>query len=235
MNTAELFDKSWAFNLEERLERSPSFTEEQFTITGKAAAAYGGKRNRDWWFDHGPKMIDNWVNWRKEHGWILWETPDGEPAIELELNIILPGDIPVKMVIDRIFVLPSGLLAPVDLKTGSRMPEFPEQLGLYATGMELAYGPEFRPQWGFYWDAQKGTHGQPQPLDMYTPQYLSALYSEAIAGINAGSFLAKPANSCQNWCGQSRHCAAVGGAEAHIYDPALNGKQLTLTVKGEMQ
>lgn len=220
LDTRALFLSAWTEELEKRLKESPSFTTDQFTVTGKASAQYGGKRGLSWWEDHGPSLVDNWVEWRKSTRWPLWETPDGAPGIELELNVTLPGDIPVKMFLDRVFVLPSGAIGVVDLKTG-RLPETPEQLGLYATGMELTYGIAHRPHFGYWWDANKGVHVGPFDLDMYTPNYFSVMYREAVSGINAGSFLPKPANACGRWCGVARACAAVGGAEAHKYDPLL--------------
>ena len=207
-DATELFQQGWAAAVEKNLEHSPNYTVDQYTVTGRAAAAYGGKRNLQWWMDNGPGMVQAWIDWRDNHqDWHIWETPDNVLAIELELRIELPGEIIVKGFIDRIMVTPAGQLAPLDIKTG-RTPEVAEQLGLYATGLELTYGEMFRPSWGYWWDAQKGSHSNPMMLDMYTPQYLGERYAEVIRGINAGVFVAKPANSCFNWCGVSHACPA---------------------------
>ena len=231
----DLFKLAWEAHTSERQFYSPSFTPDQYIVTGKASAQYGGKRNGAWWLDNGPVMVEKYRTWRQETGWDLWETEPGvAPAIELELNFRLPGDIPIKAFIDRVFVLPTGELAVVDIKTGSRMPEWPEQLGLYATGLEIQYG--IRPTYGYYWDAHKGTHGLPLTLDMYTADYLAALYQDAIRGINSNSFIPKPANACHNWCGQARNCAAVNGEDAHKNDPLLiAGTNLTVAVAEENQ
>lgn len=218
LDTKALFREAWDEEVKKRREQSPSFDLGDYTVTGRAAAAYGGKKNHEWWHDNGPGLVNNWIEWRKTTRWDIWETPEGNPAVELELNVTLPGDIPVKMFIDRVFVLPSGQSAVVDLKTG-RLPETPEQPGLYATGIELQWGAAYRPQWGFFWDAQKGTHGQPLSLDRYTPGFFAEMYRAAINGINAGAFLPSPANACKNWCGVSRYCHAVGGPEAVGVDP----------------
>lgn len=218
LDTASIFHAAWDSEVAKRQEQSPSFKPEDYTATGRAAASYGGKRNADWWYDNGPGLVDNWVEWRKRTKWPIWETPAGETAIELQLNITLPQDIPVKMFIDRVFVLPSGEFGVVDLKSG-RLPETEEQLGLYATGIELTYGAAYRPTWGFFWDAQKGDHGKPLNLTRWTPALFAEMYKGAIAGINAGCFLPSPANNCKNWCGVSRHCHAVNGPEAAGVDP----------------
>lgn len=205
------FAKAWDEEVAKRLEQSPSYQLEDFVATGRASAEYGGKRNVQWWLDNGPAMVQRWIDWRQKNEWAMWETPEGTPAIELELRVILPGELPVKMFLDRIMVTPAGQLVVVDIKTG-RQPETPEQLGLYALGIEQTYGEMFRPDWGYFWDAQKGTHTQPQALGRYTADYFAEDYHMAVAGINAGVFLAKPQNNCRNWCGVAKFCKAVGGS-----------------------
>lgn len=211
---AEKFAEAWAEEVADRQERSPSFSPEDYTATGRAGKEYGGKRNTQWWLDNGPQMVQDWIDWRQETNWALWETPDGRPGVELEFLFQLPGlGLPIKAFIDRVFVLPTGELAILDLKTG-RSPETAEQLGLYRVAIGMAYGVEYAPTWGYFWSPGGKGHGQPLDLSMYTPDYFVPLYNQAIAGINAGAFLPIPANNCKNWCGVARFCAAVGGAEA---------------------
>ena len=221
IDTQAMWDEAWDAECAKRKEQSPSFDLADYTVTGRAAAKYGGKRSAEWWHDNGPLLVQNWIDWRKKTRWEIWETPEGNPGIELELNIVLPGDIPVKMFIDRMFVTPVGELAVVDLKSG-RTPETPEQLGLYATGIELTWGAQYRPTWGFWWDANKGEHSTPMDLTMFTPDYFSRLYRGAIDGINAGSFIPQPANACKNWCGVADYCAAVNGPKGKGVDPLLS-------------
>lgn len=216
------FLKAWDAKVTENLERSPSYKVEDFVVTGRAPAPYG-RRNLDWWRDKGPGLVESYVEWRKQTRWDLWELPDeGKPAIEWKFAITLPGDLPVIGFVDRIFVTPVGEIVVVDIKTGSRMPEVPEQLGLYATAVELIYGKQYRPSWGFFWDANKGTHSAPLNLDMYDASYLGNAYQDVVRGISAGSFPAKPANRCVDWCSVSQFCAAVGGAKAAGVDPLLS-------------
>jgi hypothetical protein len=211
-NPKDLFLEGWRQALEKNKEYSPSYTVDQYTLTGRASAAYGGKRNIDWWMDNGPVMVQSWIDWRLQHqDWHIWEDPDGVPGIELEFLVTLPNGIAVKGFIDRAMVTPAGQLAPLDIKTG-RTPETAEQLGLYATFLELTHGQMFRPDWGYWWDAQKGSHSTPMALSDYTVEYFEERYSSAIAGMNAGCFLAKPANNCRNWCGVAQFCPAVGGS-----------------------
>lgn len=213
----ELFRYGWEKAVEKNKEYSPNYRVEDYVATGRASAEYGGKRNIQWWMDNGPGMVQKWIDWRANHqDWHIWDTPEGAPAIETEFTITLPNGIVVKGFIDRIMVTPAGQLAPVDLKSG-RTPETQEQLGLYAVAMELEYGQMFRPDWGYWYDAQKGEHSSPLPLFDYTVGYFEDRYASGIAGINAGCFLAKPANNCKSWCGVASHCPAVGGSlSAHV-------------------
>lgn len=218
LDTKALFRDAWNAEIEKRRADSPSYAIEDYVVTGRAPAPYG-KRNLQWWQDNGHTLVDNWLAWRRKTRWDIWETPDGHHAIELELNVNLDVVGRVKLVIDRVFVGPTGELLLVDLKSGARMPETPEQLGLYATGIELHYGSAYRPSWGFWWDAAKGEHSSPMDLTKYTPTYFRNAYEEAARGINAGCFMAKPANGCSAWCSVSRYCHAVGGPDAAGVDP----------------
>lgn len=219
IDTKALFSSAWKDELEKRMRESPSYGTDEYTVTGRAAAKYGGKRSLDWWADNGPSLVDNWVEWRKRTRWDIWEPEPRHHAIELEINFDLPGDIRVKTFIDRVFVLPSGIPAIVDLKTG-RTPETTEQLGLYACAIQAQFG--VRIDYGYWWDANKGEHVGPFDLTMWSPQLLAAMYRNAIAGINAGSFLPRPANGCANWCGVADFCAVVGGPKAPGNDPLLS-------------
>lgn len=208
------FQEAWDAEVANRQERSPSFSPDEYTATGRASAKYGGKRNADWWRDNGPGMVQDWINWRQETGWDIL-TVSGNPCVEIELRFNLPNlDMQVLAYIDRVFVTKAGEPVIVDLKTG-RTPESPEQLGLYRVGMGIVHGIWI--DWGYYWSPGKG-HGQPIDLTAWTPERFSVLFNNAINGINAGYFNPNPQNGCVNWCGLARYCAVVGGAEAKGVD-----------------
>lgn len=217
MNVQEKFKECWGAEIRDRQERSPSFSPDEYTATGRASAKYGGRRNADWWLDNGPQMVQDYIDWRKAHP--DWSIPNigGKPAVELELNFTLPGlGMMVKAFIDRVFVTPTGEFGVLDIKTG-RTPETPEQLGLYRVGLGVVH--DVWPSWGWFWSPGGKGHSQPLDLTMYTPEYFAEQFNQAIAGINAGCFLATPANNCKQWCGLSRYCAAVGGPLAKGVDP----------------
>lgn len=213
------FREAWDAEVEKRQRTSPSFSPDNYTATGRAAAKYGGKRNTQWWLEAGPGMVADWLAWRENTGWALPEIGGGL-AVELDLLFELPGlDLPIKAYIDRVFVLPTGELAIVDLKTG-RTPETAEQLGLYRVGLGLVHN--LWPSWGYFWSPGGKDHGQPINLEAWTPERFSVMFNNAVNAINAGSFNPNPANACKNWCGVARYCAVVGGELAKGVDVLAN-------------
>ncbi|HET6917270.1 MAG TPA: PD-(D/E)XK nuclease family protein [Acidimicrobiales bacterium] len=211
-----LFEDCFKHHTEEAAKRSPSYTPDQYHVAGR------GKKTASWWLEEGPRMVHRWLDWRKATGWTLWTTPAGTPAIEVELNFTLngpDGEIPVKGFIDSVWRLPSGQLIPLDVKSG-RKPDEPIQLGLYKVGMQKVFGEDVA--WGYFWDANKGDHGQPVSLDLYTEDYLAVEYAKAVRGINAGVFIARPNMNCADWCSSAAFCPAVGGARVSEVFPSRN-------------
>lgn len=210
-SVVEVFREEWDEQIADRRKQSPSFKPEEYVATGRAPAKYGGKRTIDWWLDHGPQMVQDWIDWRLETGWTIPEI-GGRPAVEIELNFQVPGlDLMIKAFIDRVFVTPTGEMAILDLKTG-RTPETAEQLGLYRVGLGVVHG--LWVDWGYFWSPGGKGHGVPIDLRPWTPERFSVMFNQASDGINAGTFLPQPANNCKNWCSVARFCAAVGGNEA---------------------
>src|SRR5262245_37599015 len=107
-----------------------------------------------WWLTEGPKMVQRWMDWRAASGWKIWSTPEGTPAIELELSPVWAG-VPIKMFIDRVFVNPdTGVPIVVDLKSGKRTPASDLQLAFYAAGIKSVYGVDV--SHGAYWMGRTG-------------------------------------------------------------------------------
>jgi putative RecB family exonuclease len=169
------------------------------------------------WRTMGPECVQAFIDWYESSGYQVWITPDGRPAIELELRPMF-GQIEVVMYVDLVLYKPDHLLV-VDLKSGSKQPDSPQQLGMYACGVELTYG--VRPYWAAYFMNRKGGLTKPVPtlgygmsIDFFTKQLAAAE-----RGIEAGVFVASPGSGCAI-CGVSRACAAVGGDLADQYDPS---------------
>ncbi len=182
------------------------------------------------WRTTGPEQVRQFIRWFEGSGQQVWVTPDGRPAIELELSVMF-GDVEVRGFIDFITLGPAGLTI-VDTKSGSRKPDSLQQLAIYACMVELAYGQGWRPLWGTYFLGRgKGPKGAkpeyrvyfqpPVPLSEYrysVPFFTRELemFEEAV---QADLFVARPGPDCDR-CGVSYACLAVGGTESRRYDPA---------------
>lgn len=198
----------------EAVERS-GFTPEEWKVTGRASKDWPEKEGERWWLHHGPIFCARWQAWSSNCGWDIWVTDEGVPAIELGLQPTF-GGILDKMFIDRVFTTSSGDLVVVDLKTGSRTPPSPEQLGDYATGMEQVLGR--RPKYGTFWMARTGGTTTVEELDGHTREAVDHRYSLARKGMEAGVFVAHPSNMCGS-CGVRDACYAVAGKDAADYAP----------------
>lgn len=175
-----------------------------------------------WWHERGPGQVQNYIDWFESSGAAVWITPDGQPAIELDLTVMF-GQVPVRMVIDQVLVLGGALVVP-DLKSSAKVPSSTRQLGIYASGIEMAYG--IRPRYGTYFMTRgiekKGetTYFQrPISLDAYeySIEYFTREFAMVEEGIQRGLYPANPGDGCFR-CGVAWACSAVGGSEARTYD-----------------
>jgi hypothetical protein len=145
--------------------------------------------------------VDNYISWRKSNtNWKIWKTPQGARAIEIELNPVI-ADVPVKMVIDRVFEV-DGELIIVDLKTSARRPISDLQLGFYKVGLEMMLGVKVNQ--GNYWMSRDSGTGEMIDLSRYTVDMLEYLVSGFDKARKAGIFL--PNLSSCSFCGLTEHC-----------------------------
>jgi RecB family exonuclease len=200
-----LWDNTWkALKLAQIADKG--FSKEDVRAGGRATKAYPNKEDEKWWFDNGLAMVEAWETWRDNSGWTIATMPDGKPAIELDIEVEI-GGLPVKMVIDRVMQLtPEGATTNdyvvLDLKTGKTTPSSALQLGLYATGIELAYG--WRPAWGTYWMAREGTISEPEHLEFYSKEFFEDLFSKFKTAREHGVFLPN-FNACK-MCSVLEYC-----------------------------
>jgi hypothetical protein len=186
----------------------------------------GGRKTKDkphgetgsWWLTAGAKMVSDYAMWRGNNfGWQIAGLPaaDGgdQAAIEWEATVWF-GTTPVKAFLDRLFVIPTGELCVVDLKTGTMEPP-PDQLGLYAAVVELATG--IRPSLGAYYMARKGTITVPENLDRFSIEYWTEQFHMLDLAVENGVFIAHTGPLCRS-CGVRDYCRAVGGTKAWTVD-----------------
>jgi len=192
--TNALWAKAWSDETKEL-----DFTKAR--VAGRVTIANPNKEDANWWNEKGPQWVDNYISWRKSNtNWKIWKTPQGARAIEIELNPVI-ADVPVKMVIDRVFEV-DGELIIVDLKTSARRPISDLQLGFYKVGLEMMLGVKVNQ--GNYWMSRDSGTGEMIYLSRYTGDMLEYLVSGFDKARKAGIFL--PNLSSCSFCGLTEHC-----------------------------
>lgn len=173
------------------------------------------------WSTLGPQLVQSWVDWRQRSPYTVWVTPDGVPAIELDVSGMLPGcPVEIKGYIDVVMEDPVfDQLVIIDKKTSKKPPATADQLGIYAALLEAKYGK--RARLGAIFMHRKGTLARPFELAEHTPEAIGALFGEAWDKIQAGEF---PADTSDCFlCDVSAACAAKNGPLAARYDPDSPG------------
>jgi RecB family exonuclease len=172
------------------------------------------------WNRMGPEYVQGYIDWRRRAPYEIWTTPDGLPAIELDISGKLPGcEVEIKGYLDRVFWDPVfKKLVIVDLKTSKKPPKNAEQFGTYAALLQVKYG--VKADIGVPFMNRKNTLGKPYEMAEFTPEAVGAIYGEAWARIQSGEFPADGYDKACFICDVSAACAAKNGPLAHIYDPA---------------
>lgn len=165
----------------------------------------------DWWRGNGPALVQKYIDWYEAHPDIeVWITPDGKPAIELDLTVMF-GEVPVRCIIDQ--VLKSGTaLIVTDLKSGSIKPENVQQLAIAACCLELEYG--IRPKYGTHFlHRQDKPFCKPTELSGYqhSVQFFTEQFRMLDQSVRQGLFIARPGKQCVR-CGVASFCPAMGVA-----------------------
>lgn len=174
------------------------------------------------WSTLGPQLVQSWVDWRKRSPYTVWITPDGVPAIELDVSGMLPGcPVEIKGYVDVVMHDPVfDQLIIIDKKTSKKPPAEVAQFATYAALLEVKYGK--RARLGAAFMNRRGTLATPFDLDGVTPESVGAVFGEAWEQIQAGDFTATPGRACY-LCDTSSSCAVKNGPFAPRYDPASPG------------
>ena len=209
----ELFDGAfteeiWAAYLED-----PDIA--SWRASGRATREWPNKEGAEFWWKTGPQFVQNWIDWVGAYSghWRLATLSGDKPGIELEFKPIIGGH-PVRMFLDRLYVLPNGDVVVLDIKTGTWEADA-LQLGLYAEGVYQATG--IRPKYGAFWYSRKGISGLID-LSKYTPGYLGRLVENFYKAVGAEIFTPAPSALCKS-CSVRHACASVGGEDAERFDP----------------
>ena len=215
----EVWDTVWHDQVNRLLQDSGVPTDE-WRAAGRATKDKPNKEDGQWWKVDGLEQIKGYRDWlvnQYQAGMVVFDDDNG-PWVERGMTVPV-GGVLTKMFVDAVFVMPGGELIVVDHKTGSRAPD-PQQLRLYAYGMELAGFP--RPSLGAYYMTRKRELTAPSVLDPGMDKVLDDVFMNVDGAIRAGVFPANVSSMCGS-CGVNKFCAAYGGSEAHNWDPILDG------------
>ena len=170
-------------------------------VGGRATKEFPNKEDADFWSKKGPEWLQSYIDWRTYNkNWKIWKTPEGVPAIELGITPRF-ADVPVKMVIDRVFEV-DGDLVVVDLKTSQQTPASSLQLGFCKAGLFQVFGVDVK--YGNYWMARQSGTGSMVDLTKYTPEMINYFVENFDKARRSGIFLPNT-NNC-NRCGLTEHC-----------------------------
>lgn len=207
---AEVWNTRFEMQLEELREKEPNEN-----LWRKSAS-----EDIETWRHIGLQFVQSYIDWRERSPWEIWTTPDGEPAIELDISGRLPGcPVEIKAFLDRVFWDPLfKKLVIVDLKTSKRPPKTPDQFRTYAALVEAKHG--IRPALGAAFMNRTGALSKPLDLSDASPKEIGAVYGEAWKKVTSGHFPAEgiAKNDCY-LCDISSSCYAKGGPLSARYDP----------------
>jgi putative RecB family exonuclease len=174
----------------------------------------------DAWRRAGLQFVQHYIDWRERSPWEIWTTPDGKPAIELDISGKLPGcPVEIKAYLDRVFHDPVfDKLWIVDLKTSKRPPKDAAQFGTYAALMKRKYGVQ--PAHGAAFMNRRGELSKPFALEQYTPKAVGKTFNEAWQKVTSGHYPAEGIANGACWtCDVSSSCYAKGGPFSAQFDP----------------
>lgn len=186
----------------------------------KAAGRANNKQDAAWWAEHGPPMVRAWIDWQQETGWrpalVTWEHWGAPtPAVEMDVSVDSFAGYQMRAYLDRVMQHPDGTLAIVDIKTGSRKPDSPMQLGFYRVLLRMKYGLDV-PLGGYFMN-RKGEI-ELQRLDKYDDEFVGRFVKGFMKAREMGLYLPNVGMACGT-CGVAYACWAVGGADADAYAP----------------
>ena len=210
MEINKLWDDAWTEEVNNiKQVHGEDFQLETLRQSVRTTKANPDGENAKWWYENGLKFVESWVQWREGSGWKIWTTPQGKPAIELKLEIVV-GGVYMLGAVDRVFVTPDGELVILDLKTGMRTPQSDLQLSIYASMMERAIG--VRPSYGAYWMARQGTTTPPISLEALSLQKLDELVAMFQKARENNIYL--PNFDTCKMCSYQEHCYWKNGSQA---------------------
>lgn len=153
-----------------------------------------GTEGLEWWSKFGPRMVQDFIDWRHTKGSQLVVLTDSERSyIEARLNVTM-GDVPVLAIPDLVVIDEYGQADIIDYKSGKRAPTSSLQPGVYKVALLLATGIEA--QWGMYYLARKAQL-VPHDLSQWTVEVITDMFTDFDTRERAGRYPAKPGDACK--------------------------------------
>lgn len=176
---------------------------------GWSKTKYPNGADKSFLLDAIPVWLQMWRLWRKSIPFSLWFTPDGEPALEVELKGTIGGH-PVVAYVDAIFVNNlTGELLLVDWKAGARHIEGSQQLGTYKVLLEQQ-GWGVTVNQGVFYYAREGQASDVHNLSAWSQERLDIIYRNAGRIIEQGLYTPN-FDSCAYMCSVKDWCPWTQG------------------------
>ncbi len=169
------------------------------------AGRRGAEQGYTYWDLRGHACVKAWQDWRMENR--QWRIESIEEEIELEL----PSQIILKGFIDRVLHWPEvdpGSLGVLDIKTGTKRPASPLQLGFYRVGYELKHPGSLITD-AKWWMAKDGKAFD-VPIKHITVETIDRYATKFFKGVEGEVFLPNLGDACF-FCAVKDHCFAYDG------------------------
>lgn len=189
------------------LERQPDLS--KWLTGGRTKAADDIARRRD----RGADQVKGYMTYAltaPERVFVIGDSP----AVEVEFELDLDG-IRVIGFIDQIVLWPDGRITARDLKTGTKRPDWPFQLGVYDIAIEEMFG--YRPYWGDFYIAKDNKPDPMVDLSTFTRAKVTRWFQDMDRSVNSGLFVPNVGDACRV-CTVSDFCSAIG-PRADEYPP----------------
>ena len=186
----------------------------EWKTAGRKTTSRPDGEDLSFWQSDGLKQVEAYQKWYQSSGWKIATMPDGRPGIEWAADVHFGGT-PVRMIVDAIYQVGEDLVI-VDYKTGSRTPFGAVQAGLYASGIERAYG--IRPKWGSFFMTRKGELDELLDLSPLSMDYFDYVFGAMNYSTMNGWFPPSVGDSCR-MCSFTAQCPAFGGTDFPLQIP----------------
>lgn len=162
----------------------------------------------------GRKQVGEYIDWANANSgnWRILKDSSFPDGIGIEVPIELPlgpdAGVILNGFIDQIIEFREGAIRPRDLKTGTKKPDSPVQLGVYAMALREQYGMTHVWSGDFYM-AKDIAATEPYDLSVYTYPTVTQWFADLNEAIERELFIPNPGSMC-NVCDVWQWCSVVG-------------------------